>query len=281
MYADIDGVVTGSSFSNNVAGSLSGLTGEGGGIYNDFEMYLVNGRLNNNVAGNAGGGYYGADSQYDSIQTSSFSYNQAGNQGGGLWIASILFSNTNTISNNTAGVAPTGGASPTPGNTGFGGGMYIYKSDNEEQFTGTTFISNQALTATSTPAGTCGGEGGGLYNADFASMSNSHFLYNIACDGGAIFNDASSYGYLSIHDSSINQNTARIQGGGIYSNYAGQPAHIGIDSTGITSNTASDAGGLYDSNDPASYLESTGAVILGNNATTAGACRNIGDVPCT
>jgi predicted outer membrane repeat protein len=112
-------------------------------------------------------------------------------------------------------------------------------------------------------------------------MSSSHFTFNIACDGGAIFNDATSFGYLSIHDSSISQNTARIQGGGIYSNYTGSPARIGIDSSGITSNTASDAGGLFDSSDPASYLESNATVILGNNATATGGCHNIGDLPCT
>lgn len=159
--------------------------------------------------------------------------------------------------------------------------MYI-TGDNEQQFSGTSFSSNSALTATTVPAGTCGGEGGGMYNAGFVSMGSSHFVFNSACNGGAIFNDTTSFGYLAMLQSSVSQNTARVQGGGIYTNQTGNSARIAIDSSGITSNTAADAGGPFDYNNPSSYLESNSTVVLGNNATGGvGTCRNIGDVPCT
>ena len=120
-----------------------------------------------------------------------------------------------------------------------------------------------------------------MYNDSYVSMGSSHFLYNTACDGGAIYDNGASRGYLALQNSSISQNIARIQGGGIYLNYTGTLARLGIDGTGITGNTASDAGGLFDSNNPSGFLESSSSVVLGNTATMTGGCRNIGDVPCT
>jgi len=119
-----------------------------------------------------------------------------------------------------------------------------------------------------------------MYNDSYVSMGSSHFLYNTACDGGAIYDNGASRGYLALQNSSISQNIARIQGGGIYLNYTGTLARLGIDGTGITGNTASDAGGLFDSNNPSGFLESSSSVVLGNTATMTGGCRNIGDVPC-
>jgi CSLREA domain-containing protein len=281
LFATGNTTIQSSSFFNNVAGSLAlaDLSGEGGAIYNGSVLHLVTVRINNNIAGNDGGGLYGTAGKYESIHNSNFDYNQAGNQGGALWVSTVDYITGSVVQNNTAGVAPTGGVSPTPGNDGFGGGMYA-TGTNAQQIAGTQFSSNSALTASSTPAGTCGGEGGGLYNASEVSLGGDRIAFNIACNGGGIFDDSTTAGNLSINATSIAQNIARIQGGGIYSNYTGQPAIIGIDGSAITGNSAADAGGLYDSGDPAGFLESNYTVILGNSTTVAGNCHNIGDLPC-
>lgn len=141
-------------------------------------------------------------------------------KGGGIFVnRGELEINSGTLTENIAG---------------YGGGLYNYN--------GLVNI-NDSMIFDNTAEGflNCGC-GGGLRNAGTMNVTGSHFLNNVAEEGGAISNGSSTVpttGVLSVSNSIVSGN-ASLVGGGMYNSHG---MYV-INST-IIDNTASDGGGIF------------------------------------
>ena len=277
--ADLTGVA--------VTANSAGGSGEGGGVYNDYQLSFTGGSIDGNYA-YGGGGFYnddiatltgtevngnqsnaydggGIDNQ-DSLELSSVTVrsNTGAGYGGGIYNDGRMSATAATVSANAATVN--------------GAGLY---NSNDATFVGSTFTANHAATdgggiyatgaltlkATDVTGNTSLGDGGGIYSSDQVIDNAGTITGNSAAGGGGgIFN--SSRGLL--HQVTVAGNTAP-NGGGIDSGDGGAVYNTGnVDLTNdtVVANTASVNGGAF-ANDGGT-LVATEATINANTAGTAG-----------
>ncbi|MBN2292730.1 MAG: cadherin-like domain-containing protein, partial [Pirellulales bacterium] len=170
----------------------------GGGIYNEGTLTLTNSKLFDNLA-NSGGGIYneGTLTLTNSELLSNIAYS-SGSCGGGIYNAGTLTLTNSTLWNNQ-----------TYGDGG-GGGIYNHSDSGIATLT----VISSSLCGNSA----CGGRGGGIYNEDALTLTNSKLAHNTADHGG----------------------------GGIY-NY-GHTCTATLTNTTLSNNSAGDGGGIYHSN---------------------------------
>jgi predicted outer membrane repeat protein len=218
IYADAYTILTikgGSTISNNTAGR------DGGGIYADANtIFTIKGgsSISNNTAGRDGGGIYNNGLRLE-VDSSTVSDNEADRDAGGIysWHESNLAVNNSTISNNTS--------------DGKGGGIFIdvgagnYRNSVDNEIFYSNIFGNQAY------------QGGGIFNNGALYIYGSTIDSNIAHeevisalsrsgDGGGIY--SGNQGQLFVYDSTIRNNKADVDGGGIASYRDGGSINIPI-----------------------------------------------------
>lgn len=296
VYFDGDESVS-FTITNSVVSGNTAESGDGGGLYLDFSGYSGTLKIsdttieNNDADGDGGGLYVYAD--YEGflmrIENSSISGNSATGDGGGLYLytgdsAVITISNTQ-INNNTAGsdgggiAADLDGAgtdltiidSSISGNEagGNGGGLYLYAgADNVKVTIERTQVNNN----------TAGSSGGGIYYEDHGYEDSLFYVIDsevtgnmaLGGDGGGIHIDSDGDRDVRITRSTISDNSATGDGGGIWT----RKADVVIVESTISENTASGKGGgiyFYDatnSNDP--RLALIRSTVSGNSAGEQG-----------
>jgi hypothetical protein len=252
-------IITGSTFTNNLAGST--FAGSGGAVNNrSGSMTITNSTFTNNRARNGGGAV--ANGQVLSISGSTFNGNSttaAGVHGGAV---SSVTNGQLTIAN-----------SLLTGNSAHGHGGALYAS-----FGGTTTITNSAISGNTSNSDSFEfGSGGGMYfrsDTGLATISGSTISGNQALvqDGGGIVGEAN----LNLTNSTVSGNFAGANGGGIFDGYTGGPGFsstITLTSATIVNNTAgANGGGVRQSTQVGDAAVSIRNTIIANN--TSGTTAN-------
>lgn len=313
----------------NVSGSnLSGNSAriDGGGIENTGTLTISDSTLSGNSAdiGHHGGGDGGGIISFGTLSVNhcSLADNSASHDGGGIlnWQGQLAVSGS-TLENNSAGR--------------LGGGIYDLgfgapAGDINATVTGCTLIGNSAINGggicnqdgtldvtDSTLSGNSAPFGGGIENAgqvwisgdtimasSTLTISNSTFSGNSADFpdggfGGGIFN----FGALTVADSSLTDNSAGTDGGGIYNplgtltisrstlggNSAGNnggsifnQATLSLSDCTLDSNSASNGGGIYNAIDVFpdgtiiffASVDISSSTLTGNTASFGGGIYN-------
>ena len=204
-HTDPKVTITNSQISNNHA---DGGSGDGGGIYSDaYTILTIQGgsTISNNTAGRDGGGIFNNGLRLE-VDSSTVFLNTADRNAGGIysWHKSNLAVNKSTIVNNTS--------------YGKGGGIFIdvgagnYTNSVDNEIFYSNIFGNQAY------------QGGGIYNNGALYIYGSTIDSNIAHkeenstlfrsgDGGGIY--SGNQGQLFVYDSTIRNNKADVDGGGI------------------------------------------------------------------
>ncbi len=188
----------------------------GGGVYANGSLILAGSvTVNNNTAGNSGGGIYKSSTGNTSITTPAltsltvdgneakglYTTGSANGLGGGIYFASAvaldLANATTSISNNTARVS--------------GGGIYT---------TGTLTLKDATISNNTAKTGI----GGGIYTNNTILANNVKINGNkAALQGGGIYLITQG---LTIYNSEISGNIAGQQGGGIYTGTVHQNNYV-------------------------------------------------------
>ncbi len=201
--------------------------GEGGGIFSEGDLTLVNAAVSNNTSAN-GGGLRTATNTTTIISNTLFEGNVGTSFGGGISNGgSLLITNDSIVRNNTAVIAA--------GGVGTLGLLTI--SDNV-LFTGNT----------------TSGSGGAISSAGTVVISDSSFIANSAQSSGAI----ASGGSLTITNVTVSGNNAVDFGGGI-----GSADNLLIYDSFIIDNAVTGSGGGINSDGNMTILNTT---ISGNTA---------------
>ena len=187
----------------NISGNAA--SGNGGAIYtfNTGTLIISGGSIENNTAATNGGAIYHTGTGELTISGGTIGYNTATGNGGGVYCAS------------SGSVTMSGGKIENNTSTD-GGGIYNAQ--------GTFIVSNGTIWSN-----TARGSGGGVYNVATLSVTGGKIgtgdCINTAVNGGGNYNAAA--GILSISGGQIEDNTASINGGGIYAdgifNLSGNP----------------------------------------------------------
>lgn len=209
VYAD-EGLlsIAGSAFSGNVAGGgataeggkKGGDSGYGGALYSDAEATIATSTFDGANTAAAGAGGSGAGE---------------GGEGGAIYNDESLTLSQSIVSGNVAG--------STPGGNPYGGGI---DNDGSASIVQSTVADNQAS----------GGYGGGVYDGylELELVQSTVGPGNKAEYGGGIYNEDP----LSATNSTIAENIASSEGGGIYNENVGTLANVTL-----YGNTAEEAGG--------------------------------------
>jgi predicted outer membrane repeat protein len=224
--------VTRSTFIKNTAGST------GGAIYNFYDMDISGSAFDDNQA-EYGGAIFNNALSGDNLTDVTIRGNSATQDGGGVFTVGCALSVTGgQVSGNHAG--------------NDGGGLY--QNDLAGPSDGLT------LTSTSVDGNTAQ-DGAGIYADDtVTNVASSTVSGNAAtADGGAIYNDGSSFGYgnVNLGTSTISGNRAGGNGGGIY-NTVGT---VDATSTPVEFNMAgTGGGGVFDGPGPDTVALTTSPV---------------------
>ena len=237
----------------------SGTANNGGAIYNNGTLTVVNCTILNNTSINQGGAIY---NNYGTItlNNTTIQNNTAKNQGGAIYNRGTITINNSTIQNNSAafyGGAISNTQTITINNcilqnnsATYGGVIYNY---------GTTTIDSSTI-----QNNTAINQGGVVYNSGTLTINNSTLQNNSAHDGGTIY----SYAIVTITNSILKNNTA-YDGGAIYNSGA-----IEITSSTLKNNTATSHGGaIYNTGQDQSDLHFNW--IVGNTAPSGNAIYKI------
>ena len=213
-----------------------GAQNHGGGIFNSGTLAITNSIITGNKAQYFGGGIFNSSDGELTIETSSLSKNIANMDGGGLLDCYGSFKIQNsTISGNFSQR---------------GGG--IHKFDNQIEYV--TPTSNFPKCSVTSHTGL---------------IVNSTIYGNTSSVGGGIANG----GKITIINSTISNNVALAQGGGIinYKPFQGAPSYLFVESSTISQNIAGDehfgwGGGIM--NQYNGYLYLSRSIVSGNKALT-------------
>ncbi|MEM9155165.1 MAG: choice-of-anchor Q domain-containing protein, partial [Cyanobacteria bacterium P01_F01_bin.33] len=229
----------------------------GGGIFNDGGSLTVK---NSVISGNSSGsGIFNNSSSSGLASLTVTDSIISGNDGGGIFNRGTVSVANSTISGNSTNIGGGGihnggtasiAASTISGNTArIGGGVY-----NDGLINIADSITSNNTAALS---------GGGIYNeVGTANIIGSTISGNFASYGGGVYNRYYSYSTfetISIKDSTISDNSASNDGGGIF-NYS----TIAVENSTISGNFAgSNGGGFFNA-----YLSSIESTIIGNNTAS-------------
>jgi len=262
--------------------------GNGGGLHVSGAglVTIVDGEVNDNIAGSEGGGLWNGTATM-SINGTTISRNTASgastdNGGGGIYNLNtgILIIEDSEIKDNVAnGAAGSGGgilndvgASLSVLNTIISGNTSNRAGGGIENNAGTVTLTNVSLNDNTTF--TTPGNGGGLHvtGAGLVTITDGEVKNNTAgSEGGGLWNGT---GVMEINGTTISENTASGMaadngGGGIY-NFNGGTLTI-ADATiseNVANGTLGSGGGIL--NDVGSQLSIRNTVISGNTAVRAG-----------
>lgn len=239
---------------NNSTITLNTADGEGGGLDNYTSVMVINNStISSNSAGNSGGGISNLNESNITVNDSVISSNTAV-KGGGIYasqinggenLASININNSSIHDNNAT----------------YGGGVYADDGNITVSITNSSIHDNNATHSGSDRTG------GGIFATSIKTLSiNSSTVYNNSGENG--FGGGVSIAYsdtLSLENSTISGNMAS-SGGGIY---ALDMNLTSILSSTIINNTATNnAGGIYSYNHKDSYYTNiSNSIIAGNHAS--------------
>ena len=241
-------VRNGSSIQSNTAGQAQG-GGDGGGIWNaghtEITDSTVGGSESGNIAENDGGGIWtGRFEQCEGdctliLNGTTVSHNAAARDGGGIYNDSdrveLLGSHVDL---NVAGRLPDS-EGPDGGN---GGGIWTWASPPEE---GEEQVDN--------PAGLyVQGDSSVNENVAWARLEQDDGTFFVGGQGGGIWNR----GHAEVSDSTVDDNQAERQGGGVYTR--GGPFSLILQGGSVSFNdSGSDGGGIYNEFDSVQISNST------------------------
>ncbi len=290
IYNDGTLIVTNSTFSNN--SSSGDKDGEGGGIYNESTLTVTHSTFSNNSASSGGTSFGGGIDNTSTgtlmVTTSTFSGNSASGkkdgQGGGIDNEGKLTVTHSIFSDNKASGS---------GDTGFGGGIYNYRTGTL-MVTTSTFSGNLASGMKSAQGGGIDNEGkltvtqstfsndkvigitsfgGGIDNIRTGTVvvTNSTFSGNSASgkpggQGGGIDND----GKLTVITSTFWSNTASggsdFGGGGISFDGVNKDSFTTVRFCTLYGNTSSAGGGIWVDPTGSSALTISSSIVAANSA---------------
>jgi predicted outer membrane repeat protein len=260
VFIDSDSMtIINSTFTGNGA-PLSGTPplpeGNGGAIYVDTRASIIGGSITKNSANGYGGGLY-ENNGVLTMQGTSVTNNIASSGGGGIDTEDFASLASLVVTGNTAGAKAT---MSLPASTGSGGGLYVnYKAT----ITNSIITSNQAIRGVSTDTS----EGGGVYNNDNSSWTGDRIQYNVADDGGGMYENRDA---VSFQQTLIANNTANHDGGGVYEDNSttDTTANLILHGSSIVNNKAGhDGGGLFSNTDPSiTAILNQGSFIQSNTA---------------
>ncbi len=236
-------------FRDNTAG------GDGGAVYQRGSRWSSNhDAIESNEASGSGGGGHVVDGELDA-QGSTFDGNVAGTDGGGFYLGGVDLSSSLlgvTITSNTA--------------SDQGGGAYFQEAVRM-RVTSSIFESNDA------------DMGGGFYlgpRPRSFSVRESRLTANTARLGGGIayegdqFGDSSTYYYLSLYSTLVEENEATEDGGGVYHDGG---SYATYDSWFVGNVAGRDGGGLYNTRNV--YMFENGALYCANEADRGAGAAHI------
>jgi len=241
----------------------------------------VNGTLiNNNSAGQAGGGIYNQNGTAVIFNFSQVNGNVISGsviaQGGGIWNGATLVITSASVNSNTAAANSSGFASAA------GGGIYNqsatalhitgtqvnsntvtaagFSSANAQgggvhnDFNSAIYITNSSVVANAAVAAGGNSQGGGVSNNGTVAIARSRINDNLAAgsgfsssaSGGGVFSAASAPNALTIEDSQVNNNVASgglAQGGGLHNLSGGAEMRRGTIAGNVVSATSDAQGG--------------------------------------
>ena len=270
----------------------------GGGIFNRESLELSNSTISGNSSDNEGGGIFNSDTT--TLTNSIVSDNFAANGGGGITNreGTLILTNSSVSDNYAgddggAGIGNFEGGSATITGSTISGNFSPVGAGGIANKIGNVTLTNSTVSGNSTD-----GEGGGISNGSlgtpvppppgpntFLTLRNSTISGNYAGDeGGGIFNGSTgevtlestiagdntadrgggifNRGNLMVTNSTISDNTAQIDGGGIYNTDDGI---IGLTGTIVQGNIAGDdGGGIYNTRDGITGI--TGTTVRDNIA---------------
>ncbi|MEL7472133.1 MAG: right-handed parallel beta-helix repeat-containing protein [Planctomycetota bacterium] len=279
------------------ANEANGVSGIGGGIYNDAVLDLTNvdfffnkagfsgggvyhninseltvsgGEITSNSAVFGGGGLYAlSDAELDGVLVTDNEVTGADSIGGGILMSAsrLTLSNSMVVDNKAIGMG-----------TPRGGGVYLVGGGaqiTESQFTGNTAFegaglyfgggsgqSGVAIEDSRIAGNTASGVGGGLYAND-ASVTIRRTLVelNAAENGGGIAQRID--GSMLVFDSTIRSNTATVTGGGAFSR---DDTFLSLTRSSISGNHASAGGGIW----AGGQFDLSNSTVSGNTARLEG-----------
>jgi len=237
------------SIAEGITVTLIGLTitggyvdDNGGGIFNQGTLTVIDCTITNNFA-ESGGGIYNHNTGYLIVSDgSTISKNTAKNWGGGVYNNfGTLTVIDSTISDNTSL-----GTSVFISGFEVGGGGGIFGQNNAQ---GSVTISNSTITGNKA----INSGGGGIYNngGTLIVTNDSTISDNYAIRGGGIANISST---LEVTGSTISDNRtiANGDGGGIFHN----TGSLTVTSSVISGNSANHGGGIFNTNSTATITSS-------------------------
>lgn len=168
----------------------------------------------------AGGGLYVGGNL--TLQSSSLEGNTARHgRGGGAYVAGTTLCQSSSIEENTA---PTGGQ---------GGGLFAGGALTANNcFVRYNYAGRYA--GGGIPVAIGGGQGGGIYAASTAAYGQATITWNQGSEGGGVY----MVGDATMIGNTVDDNTATIDGGGIYSLFG----HLSTDLTSISRNSSGSTG---------------------------------------
>lgn len=262
IYTSNNLTITGGSINNNIAGNENcTVNAYGGGIYvaaSAGTTKISSAQIYGNYAKTDGGGI--AKYTAATLSDVNIENNGAGNNGGGIFNATgtLTFSNgsikNNYAAENGGGVYSTttfnlkGTASVNNNSANNGGGIYS---------TSTLTISETASIRQNTAAN----NGGGVYSANTFTVSNTASINQNTAEnnGGGIYATST----LTLNDTVlIDQNISKNDGGGIYST-----SKINLNGGSVTNNTSKqNGGGIYSGGN----IAMSGGSVNNNKAGNSG-----------
>ncbi len=228
---------------NTCPGSLS----QGGGIYAGGRVSIKNTEISSNRA-SKGGGIYVADDGTTTVFNANISNNTATTWGGGVYSVGNITISASHLRNNDGG--------------GCGGAIYQASPGN--------YLQRKLIVSDSTIYGNhASNYAGGIYVYDdvAATITKTLIQANTSRHGaGIVCNPPRST--VEIYDSTITQNSATSDGGGIHimTNSSDSSTVLTVHNTNITFNSAQRGGGIFTY--PSARI--TNSVITNNSAQTRG-----------
>ena len=244
---------SGGEVKNNKAEAESTLA-YGGGLYltADAKLTMTGGILSGNSAV-SGGGVYSDGSVTVSNESAVISGNSASANGGGVYV-----SESGILSLSAGSVGESG----KPNTASGGSGVYL---------AGKATLTGGSISYNGTETGT----GGGLYlnTVEEITLNGTELSHNQAKDGGAIYavkpESAAENVTLTIAKGSISNNSASVNGGGVYLESGVKLAMTG---GALNTNTAANGGGAYAAS--GSTMTLSGGTVGSTDGKTGNSANN-------